>query len=64
MLIQPYDFSPGNLVMFAGSAKNKKEIFIIIREYFDDLIMAPRLQVLTTSGELVVYHPAWLKDLD
>lgn len=64
MLMRPYDFSPGNLVMFAGAAKNKKEIFIIVREYFDDLVMAPRLQVLTTRGELVAYHPAWIKHLD
>jgi hypothetical protein len=57
---RPYGFCAGELVMI----EDENEIFIVIQEYFDDIVLAPRLRVITATGKIGTYPLAWFKEVD
>ncbi len=44
--------------------EDENEIFIVIQEYFDDIVLAPRLRVITATGKIGTYPLAWFKEVD
>lgn len=57
---RPYGFTTGELVKI----DDESELYIVIQEYFDNIIMAPRLQVITTNGKVGTYPLSWFREVD
>lgn len=57
---RPYGFAAGELV----TIHDESELYIVIREYFDDVVMAPRLQVITEVGKVGTYPLSWFREVD
>jgi hypothetical protein len=58
---RPHGFAAGELVKIDD--ENEDKIFIVIKEYFDEVVMSPRLQVISANGKVRAYPLAWFTEI-
>lgn len=58
---RPHGFAAGDLVKIDD--KDEEEIFLVVKEYFDEVVMSPRLQVISASGKVSTYPPLWFTEI-
>ena len=57
-------FNPGDLVYVAEDDGYSKEIFVVLRSYYDEKLMALRVEVLDGRGKAKSYPPLWFTSLE
>ncbi len=54
---------PGDLVTMEKESSRHSDLYIVLKEFFDESSMSPKLQVLNKNGKILAYPLMWFHEV-